>query len=335
MKVKYLIIGSGIGGLAAAAALKFNGENDFVVVDRAASLPLNLANGVHYLHSDHLGLPFDFPLKRIPSTEEIWHPRTDTFKKTSCVPEMIDYSMKVMGTRHPSSIMDPGNRSWETFLPESNNMNDLLQAYYDYIGAGKFMWNMMLSNVNLDGKVCSFIGNESMEYDYVINTSPLNTFMDSCGIMDIPVLKNQPIFINNYTTENIVANWLISLYISDDQFPPYRITIMNNIISMESVREMTSTDEHVVKYHLGRYFYYNLWSGTKFKWDTGRIFGLDKQKREEIIAMFEKYSIHLVGRFARWDGKMIMDTTAIQAKNIVSQLLKEDMYKPGKIMQTV
>lgn len=322
MKTKYLIIGAGIGGLAAAAELKSKGVENFLVVDKSPSLPMNLSNGVHYLHSNDFGTPFPFELKKISSTEEIWDPRTDVFKKTANVSEMIDYSMKVMGIRHPSSIMDPGSRDWETYIPLSNDMNDLLRSYYEYIGAEHLLWERELGSLQISGHIAHFFGGQSsIEYEHLISTAPLNKFMNVCSIHCVSDFKCQPVYVANYTTNNIVANWLISLYIADKQFPPYRITILNNTMSMESIKEMTESDEHIVWYHLSRYFDYDVERGKKYCWETGRIFGLSKPERESIISSFKKNDIHLLGRFARWNGKMLMDTTILQAREIINNIV--------------
>ena len=127
MNYKIIILGAGIGGLGVGSWCSIRGD-DFIIVDLLKSIPLNFHNGIHYLHSQNLDLPFEFKTKKIQATEEIWNPRTDEFKKMSVLPEMIEYSMKLMGIRHPSSIMDPGNREWDTFVPESNNMNDLIKS---------------------------------------------------------------------------------------------------------------------------------------------------------------------------------------------------------------
>src|SRR5215469_8385671 len=124
-----LILGAGVGGLATGAELLRRDFKNFLIVDSCSQLPMNLANGVHYLHSDNLNLPFPLELKEIKSNEEIWNPRKDEFKKCAHIPDMIDYSMKVMGLRHPSSVSDPGNRDWKTFLPMSNDMNDLIRSF--------------------------------------------------------------------------------------------------------------------------------------------------------------------------------------------------------------
>lgn len=320
MRTKYLIIGSGIGGLASGATLKEKGEESFVIVDKCKELPLNLSNGVHYLHSNDFGTPFPFELQKITAVEEIWDPRTDEFKKVSHIPEMVEYSLKVMNLRHPSSIQDPGTRSWDTFLPMSNDMNDLLKHYHKYIGEENFIFDLELESVDEDKKIAKFKSGTTIEYEYMITTTPLDKFIKSCGRETDLTFKSIPVYIVNYKTDRIVANWLLGIYISDPQFPPYRITILNNIISMESIKEMTRTEEEIVKYHLGRYFDYTLESGQKYTWETGRIFGLSKEQRDKIIYDFAKKDIHLLGRFATWNGKLLLDTTITQAKMIVNSI---------------
>ncbi len=325
MSTKYLIIGSGVGGLSLGSFLKAKGELDFKIVDRCESLPMNLSNGVHYLHSGELGLPFVFDTKEIVSTEEIWNPRKDEFKKLAHIPEMMDYSMKVMGLRHPSSIMDPGGRSWKTYIPYSNDMNDLLKGFQNYIGEDKFEFGQKMTSINLDKKFVTFESAltgtfENVRYDKLITTSPLNCLGDICGLEIRKEFKHQPVFITNYKAEKIVPNWLISIYISDVKFPVYRITVMNNIISMESLHKLSFEEEAIVKYHLERYFEYKLESKTYYYWDTGRIWGLNKEDREEVVKMFEKDDIHLCGRFARWDGKLEITATIKQAKEVVDQI---------------
>ena len=324
MKTKYLIVGCGIGGLAAAAELKSKGQSELLVVDKCSELPLNLHNGVHYLHTNDFGTPFDFELKEIVSTEEIWNPRKDEFKKTSHLPEMIDYSMKVMNLRHPSSIMDPGSRAWKTFIPMSNNMNDLLSAYYEYIGEHNFKFGCKLSGINMQEKIATFEQDGvfwSVSYEYLITTAPLNCFGGICGIDLNKEFKNQTVYVTNYKTENIVPNWLICLYISDNKFPVYRITVLNNILSMESLTKLTVSEEHIIKYHLERYFDYSLDSKQDYAWETGRIWGLSKEDREEVVKKFADNDIHLLGRFGQWNGKLTMDTTVLQAKEIINRII--------------
>lgn len=322
MKVKNLIIGCGIGGLSAAAAFKEAGEEDFLIIDRCSEVPLNLHNGVHYLHTDNFGTPFKFELKEIVSTEEIWNPRKDEFKNQSHIPEMVDYSLKVMNLRHPSSIMDPGSRNWKTYIPASNNMNDLVVSYKEYIGAEKFKFNEKLRDVGRINKIAIFESGLTVEYENLISTAPLNLFYFICAMDTEKEFKHQTVYITNYKTDRIVPNWLICLYIADNKFPVYRITVLNNIISMESLTKLTVAEEHIIKYHLERYFDYELDSREAYAWETGRIWGLSKSEKEEIVEEFKQHNIYLLGRYGTWNGKETMDTTILAAKEIVKEIIK-------------
>lgn len=323
MKVKTLILGSGIGGLAAGAALKANGEHDFIIVDRTPSLPMNLHNGLHYLHSSDFPKPFHFDFKKVTLTEEVWNVRKDEFTKCATLPQMFEYSKKIMeNLRHPSSIMDPGKRQ-EVWVPESNNMNDLLQAYHDYIGEEKFIWSSDLNQINIEKHKIAFgeMGDE-IEYENCISTIPINVFEKLSGVRTGNDFKHKTIYITNYKTTNIVSNWLIVLYISDPKFKPYRMTVMNGILSMESIDPMTPDDKVIVKYHCDDLFDYDLSSENSYAWDTGRIFGLTPDERKTMIDAFAKKDIHLLGRFATWNGKTLMDST-IRDANKITELLHE------------
>lgn len=328
MKYKVLIIGSGIGGLSAAAELKSRGIEDFKVVDRTPSLPLNLHNGVHYLHTNDFGTPFPFKFQEIRSKEQIWHPVKDIWKNQADLPEINEYGIKAFDIRHPSSIMDPGNRAWKTFIPMSNNMNDLIQAYHDYVGKEKFEWGYKLLSVDKEEKIATFEKDGlklTIEYENMITTAPMNTFEELFGIKIDKPLEHRTVHVTNYKTTGIIPNWLVGIYIPDMDFPPYRITILNNIISMESSHKLTQEDEYNIKYHLGKQYDYELDTKTEYSWDTGRIWGLRPWDREKVVRELVEKDIYPLGRYGLWNGKLTMDTTAIQARDIVEFLVYPGM----------
>lgn len=316
---RFLVLGSGIGGLSAGAALK-EYQEDFIIVDKLPELPKNLHNGLHYLHSIDFGIPFPFEFKKITMTEEIWDVRKDEFKKKATLPEMFDYSKKIMeNVRHPSSILDPGKFDNEVFLPQSNNLNDLLAAYELYIG-NKFMWGMSLKSIDRDGHIAHFENGDMISYENLITTIPIKLFCKTAGLTYPYEFKNKTLFITNYHTTNIVPNWLIVLYISDPKFPPYRVTVMNNILSMESMYEISNEQEIIIKYHMEDLFDYELSSKSSYVWEQGRIFGIGIQERLDILKTLSQYNIYPIGRFALWNGKLRMDTTAMQGKKVVEVL---------------
>jgi hypothetical protein len=320
-KIDNLIIGSGIGGLALGAEFTKN-NLEFLIADKNQSIPKNLHNGIHYLHTDKLNLPFECELKEITSTEEIWNPRKDEFKKCAHLPEMVDYSIKVMGLRHPSSIMDPGSRPWKTFVPISNNMNDLLDSFENYIGAENFLWERKLIAIDAENKIATFDWNqreEKIQYENLITTAPLTVTAKLLNL-EHPELKFQTLHITNYKTENIVANWLISLYISDDLFPVYRVTHLNNILSMESLKPLTEYEEHIIHYHLSRYFQYDTKTKETYSWESGRIWGISKEQRRKILEKVIEKDIIPIGRYGLWNGKLEMSATVEQAQIVVKSI---------------
>lgn len=333
MKTKFLVIGAGIGGLSAAGYLKQAGE-DFVVIEKSSKVPNNLANGLHYLHDMHFNLPFKMEFKECVLTENIWDTRNNTFSKTAMLPDLFRYSQKVMDNlRHPSSIMDPGKMTC-VFVPESNDMNELIEKYTEFIGHENFKVNSTITKIDREKKIAQFqtLGidtNHHVEYEYLITTAPLNVFENMVGMQMVDnaghsALKFKPIYITNYKAGNVVPNWLIVLYMADQKFPPYRITCFNNTISMESLRELTHDDEVIIKYLIGDLFDYELSSSQKYKWETGRIFGMTKEQRKMMMDNLSRDNIYPVGRFAQWDGKLLMNTTIRQSEELIKDILRTD-----------
>jgi len=336
--VSELIIGAGIGGLAAGAACKQNGEN-FLICESQPMLPRNLNNGVHYLHTDNLYLPFNFDLKEVKATEEIWNPRKDEFKKEANLPDMIDYSLKIMKMRHPSSIMDPGTRKWGVYLPQDNDMNSLLEAYEKFIGPGNFRYSYALKKIDTAAHIAYFVDlstnkAEEISYDFMVTTAPLPAMlqMKESVLERSQMFKSAPTFITNYKMDNIVPNWMISLYVSDHSFPPHRITALNGILSLESLEELSTDDEAITYYHLSRYFDYDVNTKTNHTWQSGRIWGLTKEQRTKIVEELLADDIVPIGRFGLWNGKMQMHSTINQAEEVVAFITKNKTSKTKSLL---
>ena len=304
------ILGAGIGGLAAGAELKRNGQENFVIVEKAPNVPRNFKNGVHYIHTNEIDFPFPFYLKEVRAIEQIWNPFTGQFKDKADIDDVIQYSLKVMGIRHNSSILDPGRRQWKTFIPESNNMDDLIQAYVEYIGIEHFRFDLDAMDVL----------RETGSDDVIISTVPLPLLC--------PELKehfvNRPIFTANYPAKDIVANFFVGLYIPDHEFPAYRITVLDKVISIEFLSSPTDYQLSTVKHFLGKHFAYDLDELTRSCFATGRIWGLEPEQRRGIVRRFEEDSVYLVGRYGRWDGKLTIETTIKQAQQAVNKILGKE-----------
>lgn len=330
-ETKYLIIGAGIGGLSAAAYLKEAGIENFLIVEKSKSVPNNLANGLHYLHDVDFRLPFPMDFKKCILTENIWDTKTNTFSQRAMLPDLFEYSKKVMDNlRHPSSIMDPGKMT-NVFVPESNDMNELIKKYEEYIGAEHFIFGRTVQEVQLENKKVMLDNMDLIEYEYMISTCPMNVFFKIAHIENEYELKHKTLFITNYKTTNIVPNWLIVLYMSDPKFPPYRLTCFNNQISLESLSELTANDEVIIKYIVSDLFDYDPETVSKYAWETGRIFGINKAQRKAILEDLSKHGVFPIGRFGLWNGKLRIDDTIEQAECVVNNLLATEQDIPRNV----
>ena len=331
MKVKTLIIGAGVGGLAAGAFLKQNGEEDFLIVEKQSSVPNNLSNGLHYLHDTNFQLPFKMDFKKCLLTETVWDTRNNTFKDRATLPEAFEYSKKVMDNlRHPSSILDPGKRDC-VWIPESNDMNEMIAKFEQYIGTEKFIFMNPVHSIDSMHRTATLGNGEMIEYENIISTAPAPSLAKMLGgEAELSRFKQKELFITNYKTNNIVPNWMIVLYMSDPKFPPYRISCFNNIISLESMAEIQHDDEVVIKYIIGELFDYDLESKSQYKWETGRIFGINKIERKNMVDYLTGMNIFPIGRFGLWNGKIRIDDTIEQAQRVVSTLVFGDVMQLGK-----
>lgn len=322
---QYLILGCGVGGLTTACELLRHRRTGVLLVDAEPTLPAHLGNGVHYLHDDNLDLPFEFKSKEIPHTEELWDPSTDVFRKEAFVPDLMKYSLKVGEVRYPGSLYALGKRDWKTVVPVSNNTNDLLHDLRDYAVAQGAAFEFGTKLVKLDpGRRVAYFVRDKFEievyYEHLFSTMPLPRLEELAGAKPAANYSQKPIHISNYETEKIVPDWLVLLYISDPEFLPFRITLLNGTISMESMELLDPGAETWVWHHLKRHFDYKP-SGSKFVWKTGRIRGLDSKSREKVIADFAAVNIHLLGRYGTWNQSLEMVGTIRQAQQAVRRLL--------------
>ncbi len=319
-KVKTLVVGAGAGGLGAAAWLKSHGE-DFLVVDASNGLPLNMHNGVHYLHSIP-ELPFHTEMKKITLTDGILD--SGRIYHTPNLEFSLKYSEKVREIQHPSSIMEIGKDS-SVFMPKSNSMNELMNDCYEFSGVENFIFGFRLIGIKKEHKFARFQNGEDfvdVVYENLISTVPLDKMRDLIGdpISESLSLKSSPVYIANYKVERIVPNWMINLYVPDLKTPVYRASILNGICSVESIRELNEHELHSVR-DLLNMFHIADGAPEKFTWWTGKVISISVDDREMIERELKKFGIHLVGRFATWNRKLLVDTTINQAKLLVESLV--------------
>ena len=281
MKNSYdiIIIGSGSGGLGASCWTSQYTE-DYLVVEAGDKLPLNLHNGVHYLHSVPM-LPFNPSIKEITLTDGIIM-HDGSIKHDVTLEDALSYSKKVREIQHPSSIMEIGKRN-KAFLPPSNTLNSLLTEMFDHSGYEHFEFDKKVSKIDLKGSVT--IDGEEYKFKYLINTMPLDNFL-KLFTEDIDFkfdFKYNPIHVANVGIDNIVPNWIINLYVPEADEPIYRISILNGVVSVESIEQLSDTYIRRKLPYLLKHFQINLDSIEKYDWEKGKIISMDIDSRKDLL----------------------------------------------------
>lgn len=332
-KVKTLVLGSGAGGLGAACWLKKKGDlgmymgeptndADFVVVDGCPELPLNLHNGVHYLHTIP-ELPFKSDIKKITLTDAILN--DGKMYDRPSLKFALQYSEKTGESQRPSSIMAVGKED-TAYMPSGNSLNTLLQEMHEYAGKDKFIFGKWLNAIDTEKKIAYFRDKDSdeelvVEYENVISTIPLDKMKQLIDNSFINTLKLDctAIHVANYKVDRIVPNWMINVYIPDASISIYRASFLNGICSVESTKAID--DWEIVKIAKFLDMFYLSTNGVQgYEWKTGKVVSISTDDRAELIEILKGKDIYQIGRFGLWNRKLLIDSTINQAKAVVEYL---------------
>jgi len=327
IEIETAVLGAGIGGLGAAWWLKQLGMENFAVFDSSPKFTSNLHNGVHYLHSLPNLPSLPLTIKEVTLTDGVLRKfgdaNTAEIADTPSLQDSLKYSKKVREIQHPSSIMSVGKRK-NVYLPQSNNMNDLTKTLYDGVGEHMFMFDCLVTEINRKNKIITINKNGKdiyIHYKNVISTLPLNI------VYPYSKLTSVPVYITNCKVDGIVPNWLINLYVPNSNTSIYRVSILNNIASFESVRELNSDEIHAIKRQFAMFSIET--EGVKtFVWNTGKVLSISRDERYNIVSELMHSGWYQIGRFGLWNRKLLMDSTIRQAEEVVRWLNgKNKTYK--------
>lgn len=317
-KINTIIIGAGAGGLATASWLKKQNVS-FMVIERNAVLPLNLHNGVHYLHS-HPMLPFETDIREITLTDGILQ-RDGTIVHEPNLIHALEYSEKVREIQHPSSIFEVGKRE-KVFMPKSNTLNELLEQMYEYIGHDSFNFSSSIAGVDRTQKIATIQTGDVLEevvYENIVSTAPLDALVKMSLGKEI-ILESTPIHIANYRLDKIVPNWMINLYVPSLHTPMYRVSMLNNICSIELNRELMEVEYNQLTEELPMFHFADAKPIEKYSWPSGKVKSISKDEREKIVDELKENNIYSMGRFGLWNRKLLIDSTILQARAIAEHI---------------
>lgn len=333
-KVDILIVGSGVGGLGAASWAKAR-KKSFLVVDGIKELPVNLHNGVHYLHSVP-ELPFDAKLKEVTLTDGILS--DGEIVHTPNLVHSLKYSEKVREVQHPSSIMDIGKHK-SVYMPATNSLNELVVNMYEYSGKENYLWNFWLDEIDVENHIGRFKQSDSGEFEEIgygslVCTAPLDKMMVHFPFLEMNDLKmeSNPVYISNFIVNNIVPNWLINLYIPNQYTPIYRASFLNNVCSVESIKLLDDREIHQIP-ELLNMFHISLDGYQKYTWKTGKVLSISKDDRYKVVSGLLKKDIYQIGRFGLWNRKLLVDSTINQARNVIDYTSKQGFLTAEELIK--
>ena len=128
--------------------------------------------------------------------------------------------------------------------------------------------------------------------------------------------NSKSIEIANFKVKGIVPNWVINLYIPEILQIPYRASILNGTLSVESIKKIELSDfPNIMK--LFKLFDIDYDSFQTFQWKTGKILSIDEGTRNDILNFLEELGIYTIGRFGQWNRKLLIDDTIKQAVDAI------------------
>lgn len=301
-KINNVILGAGIGGLAMGNILGV----DHLIFEKNESVPKNFHNGVHYFHSIP-DIKTSVEFKKIRCDELVFNNRKKLFN-TCTFNDAVVYAKKVLGIAQPTSIMSIGHRE-ECFLPKSNSANDLIE---DLEKNCRILLNTACEKIDVENKIIIANG-KKYQYENIFSTLPLNILLWIIGEeFNKDNFQYNKIFTWNFKIKGVSKDWLICVYIADEEFVSYRMTCLNGFVSVESVDNI---DEHAAWIEVREVFdnFEVLSHGTSGDWETGKIVSIDEELREKIIRNLMKKNIFTFGRYGLWNRRLLIDSTIEQA----------------------
>jgi hypothetical protein len=312
MDCDILIVGAGISGLMMAKRLSFEfPQKNVLIVDRMLSpsdkILIDSIDHPFHLHR----IIKEIPLLANLSPENMRVNVFDgiSFKEQPSLKDINKYSKKIFSCIQVSNITNVCN---QTIYPIA--MNKLYESLafpksYEFI-SGIIDRISPLSSLAFIKSKTEFTLATIINYKYLINTIPLNIFLEICGERSSLSFVNHPIVISSVVMEND-TNLYQMCYCCDPDMSISRTTLLNKILFIERVSEAYEQDytEKDKKFLLETYgikYESCLWKGKQIQ--PGRIIPLPREQRKPLFYYFtEKHNIFFLGRYGAWAYKVAND----------------------------
>jgi len=289
--MKVVIIGAGLSGLIAAGAF---GEEDISLYDPSKRFDSHKA--VMRLRNTNITNYIPCALKEINVTKGIFYQGSYHHQSNIFLNNL--YSMKTYGSLGERSLSELGNI--KRYLIQKIRRDLIPEVIKKRILA-------IRSNPNRI--VISYPGvkkeSHEEEYDVCISTIPMPTLLNmSEGIeYDKTIFKSTRIYVTIIHLDHLNSTVHQTLYYPEGSRTsyPYRATLQENKIIIESMSDSRNSDKDVVQSFGLNYNDVDENKIITYKQDMGKIIPIENSTRKKIMRdLSMKLNVYSFGRFAIW-----------------------------------
>ena len=126
-----------------------------------------------------------------------------------------------------------------TFLYPKNGAGSFIKILYDALDKDKVILNTSVNDINVKEHIVTLSNNEKIEYEYLINTMPLNRFLELIGgyekIVDEMSYNKVLVFNLGFDKPSPLCTKEHWIYIPSKEDNYYRVGFYNNILNTEKL----------------------------------------------------------------------------------------------------
>lgn len=126
-----------------------------------------------------------------------------------------------------------------SFLYPKNGAGSFIEILYNALNKEKVLLNTEVTSVDFDTKIATLSNGDTVEYDYLINTIPLNKFLELPGgyseLIDEMSYNKVLVFNLGFNKRSELCTKEHWLYVADKECNFYRCGFYNNILGDENL----------------------------------------------------------------------------------------------------
>ena len=126
-----------------------------------------------------------------------------------------------------------------TFLYPKNGAGSFIKILYDALDKDKVILNTSVNDINVKEHIVTLSNNEKIEYEYLINTMPLNRFLELIGgyekLVDEMSYNKVLVFNLGFDKPSPLCKEEHWIYIPNKEDNYYRVGFYNNILNTEKL----------------------------------------------------------------------------------------------------